>query len=389
MTLVSKKYKMKNQSHSIDQNKIKVICDHLCDKIEDVLDHFGLEYRMNHKFVSMACPIHNGDNDSALNLYYTGEDYRGNWKCRSHKCEEHFKSSIIGFIRGILSRQQYNWSKHGDKTVTFKEALDYATKLSNIDIDSIDVSHIDNNKSKFVHNTKIFIPDNKTTNNGISREHVRRSLIIPSKYFMERGFDANILDKYDIGDCIADNKEMSGRAVVPIYDDSGEKMIGCSGRSTRTKCDHCKSFHASSECPDQYNIWKYSKWKHSSGIKTEECLYNIWYAKEYIQKLGFVILVESPGNVWKLEENNIHNSVCLFGAHLTDKQKMLLDISGAMTIVVIMDSDDAGDKARDIIDKKCSRTYNIRHIRVSKNDIAEMTNSEIKDEIYNKIEDLL
>lgn len=389
MTLGLTKYKMKNQLNSIDQNKIKVVCDKLCDKIEDVLDHFGLEYRMNHKFVSMACPIHNGDNDSALNLYYVGEDYKGNWKCRTHKCEEHFKGSIIGFIRGILSRQQYGWSKHGDKIVSFKEAVDYATKLANIDINNIDVSHIDKNKTKFVNHTKIFIPENKTTHNAINRELVRKSLAIPSKYFIDRGFSADILDKYDVGDCVSVNKEMSGRAVVPIYEDSGQLMIGCSGRAIGHKCITCNTFHSTKNCPDDYHAWKYSKWKHSSGIKTQECLYNIWYAKEYIQKLGFVILVESPGNVWKLEENNIHNAVALFGAHLTDKQKMLLDISGAMTIVVIMDSDEAGEKARAIINKKCNRTYNIRHITVSKNDIGDMSNAEIQNEIIDKIKDLL
>lgn len=389
MTLGLKKYKMKNQLNSIDQNKIKIVCDKLCDKIEDVLDHFGLEYRINNKFISMACPIHNGDNDSALNLYYVGEDYKGNWKCRTHKCEEHFKGSIIGFIRGILSRKEYNWTKGGEQTISFKQALEYATKLADIDINSIEVSKIDTNKNKFVHNTKIFISDKKENKPTITRQQVRKSLKIPSDYFISRGFSAEILDKYDVGDCLVDNKEMSGRAVVPIYDDSGSNMIGCSGRSRYNKCEKCKSYHADDTCPDDYNIWKYSKWKHSSGIKTQECLYNIWNAKEYIQKLGFVILVESPGNVWKLEENNIHNSVALFGANLTDKQKMLLDISGAMTIVVIMDSDDAGNKARELVDKKCNRTYNIRHITVSKNDIAEMSNTDIKNEIYDKIKDLL
>ncbi|NDC71851.1 MAG: hypothetical protein EBZ62_00150, partial [Sphingobacteriia bacterium] len=32
------------------------------------------------------------------------------------------------------------------------------------------------------------------------------------------------------------------------------------------------------------------------------------------------IIVESPGNVWRLEENGIHNSVALFGSSLSDRQ---------------------------------------------------------------------
>lgn len=389
MTLDLKNHKMKKPYRSIDQNKLKVVCDKLCDKIEDVLDHFGLEYKLNQKFVSMPCPIHNGDNDGALNLYYVGEDYRGNWKCRSHKCEEHFKSSIIGFIRGILSRQKHQWSKPGDSTVNFNEALEYATKLANLDLNKIEVSNIDKNKTQFINTAKILNTPKTEHKNLINRQQVRKFLSIPSQYFLNRGFSEQILDKYDVGDCLNSNKEMNNRAVVPIYDDKFEYMLGCSGRSIFDKCDNCKSYHNGEICPGQYDLWKYSKWRHSKGIKTQECLYNIWYAKEYIQKSGCVILVESPGNVWKLEENNIHNSVCLFGANLTDKQKMLLDISGAMTIITIMDSDEAGEKARDLIYKKCHRTYNIKNITVSKNDIAELNNDEIQIEIIEKIKDLL
>jgi 5S rRNA maturation endonuclease (ribonuclease M5) len=56
-----------------------------------------------------------------------------------------------------------------------------------------------------------------------------------------------------------------------------------------------------------------------------------------------------------------------------------------MRLIVIMDSDDAGEKAREQIEKKCSRTYNIQHIRLSKNDIADMTPEEINQEIKAKI----
>ena len=59
--------------------------------------------------VSMACPIHQGDNSSALNLYIEGDSYRANWKCRTHQCEKTFKGSILGFTRGLLSYQKYNW----------------------------------------------------------------------------------------------------------------------------------------------------------------------------------------------------------------------------------------------------------------------------------------
>lgn len=374
--------KKMNKSTSVDQNKIKIVCDKVCDRIDDLLSHFNLEYRDNGRFITMACPIHSGDNDSALNLYHTGDNYRGNWKCRTHHCEEIFKGSIIGFIRGVLSNNKYNWHKHGDSACSFQEALDFATNFLNLSLKDIKVSKVAKDKSAFVSNSKILTNNTQLNIPIISRDKVRKNLSIPSKYFIQRGFSQEILDKYDVGDCLSQTKEMSNRAVVPIYDQHYSTMIGCTGRSIFNKCDSCKAFHdIKDDCPNEDNAWKMSKWKHSSGFKTQDSLYNFWFAKDYIKETGSAILVESPGNVWKLEENNIHNSVALFGSNLSDRQKTILDTSGAMNLIVIMDNDEAGEKARKQIDNKCSRTYNIKHIKINSNDIAELTPLEIKNQI--------
>lgn len=376
------KIKKMKKSTSIDQNKIKIICDQLCDRIEDLLSVLDLEYKINHKFISMSCPIHGGDNIGALNLYHIGDSYRGNWKCRTHHCEEIFKASIIGFIRGVISHRKYGWNKHGDNACSFEEAVDYATSFLNISLKDIKISNLNKDKTLFINSSKVLCNTQKTQHNLIDRSIVRKSLNIPSKYFISRGFSAEILDKYDVGDCDNKLKEMYERAVVPIYDQEYLGMIGCTGRSWFEKCSTCKAFHnPKSECPNDEYAWKQSKWKHNSGFKTQESLYNFWFAKEYIKESGQVILVESPGNVWKLEENGIHNSVALFGSNLTDRQKTILDTSGAMSLIIIMDSDEAGDKARKQIYDKCHRVYNIHNIKVYKNDIAEMSSEEIEQEI--------
>ena len=99
---------------SIDQNKLKVLCDKLSDRAEELFDFFDIEYIANDRYITSSCPIHGGDNATALNLYYVGEEYRGNWKCRTHHCERVFMGSIIGFVRGILSHKKLNWRKKGD-----------------------------------------------------------------------------------------------------------------------------------------------------------------------------------------------------------------------------------------------------------------------------------
>ena len=68
-------------------------------------------------------------------------------------------------------------------------------------------------------------------------------------------------------------------------------------------------------------MWIHSKWRHNKDFKTQEHLYNMWFAKEFIQSTRTAIIVESPGNVWRLEEAGIHNSVAIFGTNLSIKQK--------------------------------------------------------------------
>lgn len=377
----------KTKSNSHNQHKLKILSDRVCDRIEDLLSYFDIEYRACGKFLSMSCPIHGGDNTSAFNLYPDGEKYRGNWKCRTHGCEEIFRSSILGFIRGVLSHQDYGWSKNGDKAYSFDEAIKFAEKFLNQRVDDIkiDKTHIEkntfSNTVSLIANTEV----DSSASNTVKRQHIRNSLAIPSQYFIERGFSPEILDKYDIGDCLNSTKEMNNRAVVPVYDMDYKFMTGCSGRSIFNKCDKCNHFH-NNECPNQNELYKYSKWRHSLNFKSQNNLYNFWFAKEHIKNSKTAIIVESPGNVWKLEEAGIHNSVGIFGTNLSNYQKMLLDTSGAMTLIIAMDNDEPGHKAAESIISKCHKIYNIHKLSISSNDIGSMSIEQINQEILPQLQ---
>ena len=374
----------KQKSHSLDQSQLKILGDLLCDDIESLLATLGIEsYKNLGKMISMSCPIHGGDNESAFNLYHQGEHYRGNWKCRTHKCEETFKGSIIGFIRGCLSHNSYGWNEPGDKVCSFHEAINFATAFANQDITKLKISKKAKEKNSFINTVKYINTNSLTNENKIPRSFIKNNLQIPSSYFISRGFSKEILEKYDVGECLTQGKEMFNRAVVPVYDSEYKYMVGCSGRSLFEKCLKCKSFHKDDEdCPDTEQAWKLSKWKHSYKFKSEEHLYNFWFAKKHIKETSKVILVESPGNVWRLEEAGIHNSVAIFGSSLGDRQKMILDTSGAMTIITIMDNDEAGHKAASQIFNKCSKTYNVINIPLSYPDVACMNIEQIKQELY-------
>ena len=367
-------------SHSINQGSLKNICDKLCDRIEDLLEHFDIDYRENHNFYSMCCPIHEGDNASAVNIYHIGDSYRGNWVCRTHSCEKVFVNSILGFVRGVLSRRNLNWQEKGDKAVPFNEVVRFVEQFLGLKIED-DEKLYDNEKQKFLSTVSILSNKPKTEENAfaLDRDKVKSMLNIPSQYFIDRGFSKEILTKYDVGDCIKSNKPMSYRAVVPIYDNDFNHMLGCSGRSIYDKCQQCSSYHDhAARCPSPEVSFAYSKWRHSKGFKTDNSLYNYWYAKKHIKKTHSAILVESPGNVWKLEMSGIHNSLAIYGSSLSTKQKMLLDMSGAMTLFVLTDNDEAGQKCRESIEKQCSKIYNIKHLYATESDVGEMEVEEIQ-----------
>lgn len=382
---------MRKKSPLIDQAKLKVVCDDLCDNIQSLMEHLDLDYDSRPKMLSMCCPIHEGDNRSALNIYHEGDSYRGNWKCRTHGCEQIFKGSIIGFVRGVISRRKYNWEKDGDDMCSFNEALDYCLGFLKKDIKHIKISKADKDKRLFTSVVGHIKNDNSATEKSfVTRGQVRKSLSVPAQYFIDRGFSAKILDKYDVGLCDKPDKEMYNRAVAPIYDIDYRYLVGCSGRSIFEKCPSCASYHNPNDnCPSEAEKWKYSKWKHSKNLKSQNHLYNFWLAKEHILKDRTVIIVESPGNVWKLEEHNIHNSVAIFGSSLSDRQKIILDSSGAMNIVILTDNDEAGLKAATQIKNKCQNTYRIFTPKISKPDIAEMTSDEIDKQIREPIKNII
>ena len=373
-----------------DQAKLKILCDDLCDHIEEVLDYFGLEYKTSNKMVSMSCPIHGGDNIGAISLYTHGDSYRGNWKCRTHNCEQVFKGSVLGFIRGILSHQKHNWIKSGDTTCSFQETIDFVTTFLRKDLKDIKISNSSRNKQRFSNIISNISNTSQKTESLVTREIIRKNLIIPATYFINRGFSVDILNKYDVGLCDKPNKEMSNRVVAPIYDNDYRFMVGCTGRSIFEKCIDCGSFHnQSDECPPEETLYLYSKWKHSANFKSQNHLYNYWFAKEHIKEQSTVIVVESPGNVWRLAEAGIHNSVAIFGSSLSDRQKMLLDASGAMSIIILTDNDNAGRQAALQIQQKCKNTYKIYTPTISKADIGEMSIQEINTEIKPILDNIL
>ena len=372
----------------VDQEKLKMLSDEAVERFDELLEILGLELRRDQRMYYGSCPIHGGDRHNAFNLYHSGNVITGNWVCNTHQCQEIFKPTIIGFIRGVLSNQQCGWTGTGDTVFPFNKTVEFLLNFVKQDYDNLSVDLDGAEKRKIAdHTIRFYNRIKKDSKNKITRERIIQSLKIPARYYLDRKYSRKILEKYDVGYCNDTSKPMYKRCVVPIYDDDHKFMVGCTGRSINSECETCKTYHTSTmPCPLDEDKWKYSKWRHSKGFRGEDWLYNMWFARQYIFQTKCAILVESPGNVWRLEEAGIHNSLGLFGTTLSEGQLDSLNKCGAHSVVLIPDKDDAGKSSVEKITKALDKLYNITVIDIESGDVGEIPVDIVRRDIVPEIE---
>lgn len=329
---------------------------------EPLFDHFHIPYK-NLRRIHCPCLIHGGDNKNGMNIYLQGYRSPFVWKCRTHQCESVFKKTLVGFTRGLLSVDKCDW-RSSKRIYPFNETIKFLINLYKLDPAKLIPDPDQISKKIFLAQTA----QSEEKKGQFSRESIRDRLVIPSQYFIDREFSPEILDKYDVGISRKIGGSMTDRIIVPVYDEDF-KYIGCSGRSFYEECQKCFSYHKDScqSCGKSY----FSKWKHSNDLGN--FLYNFWYAKPFITTSSTAILVESPGNVWRLEEAGIRNSVAMFGVNFTEAQQLLLDKCGVMDLVLVLDGDKAGREGTEEIIEKCGKYYNFKTIEIpTGKDVADL-----------------
>lgn len=341
---------------TLTQNKIYAISEKMLNVLPNFLERMGIEYLEYPNRFSFPCPIHGGDNQEGCSIFTDGTTAKGNWQCWTKHCEEEFTNNIFGFIRGVVSQRR-------KKKISINETASFCIdflgeKLSDIS-DDVPVKKLDI--------LEVFHRQPEKIYTGISRETIRSKLDIPSSYFIKRGFLQETLNKFDVGLCLEQNKPMSNRAVAPIYDDAFE-YVGCAGRAIT---DDIKP-----------------KWLYSKGFK-KTVLYGLNLAKNKIKETQSIIIVEGQGDVWRLHEAGYEQSVGIFGCTISDDQLVLLENSGALNLIILTDSDEAGQTAYNKIVKKCGRRFNYYRPQISGKDVGEMTIEKLKEELEPQLKGVL
>lgn len=325
------------------------------ERVETLLAYFGVDHVEFPNRLAFACPIHGGDNSEACCIFTDGMTSKGNWKCFTHSCEEQYINNMFGFVRGCLSRRD-------GREYTMMETAKFCSEFLKTDLADIEDAPIKSFRSMDVFSRNI-VRDQA----NISRPEIRSKIQIPSEYYIRRGYTESVLDKFDVGECLAQGQPMSNRVVVPVYDEE-HNYCGCVGRSIK---EHIQP-----------------KWLHSQGFR-KNILYGLNLAKNAIMDSRTAILVEGQGDVWRLHEAGLEVAVGIFGASINDDQLLLLEKSGAMNLVILTDSDEAGQKAYEQIVKKCGRRFNYIRPTISQKDVGDMTIQEIKEELYPQLKGII
>ena len=111
-------------------------------------------------------------------------------------------------------------------------------------------------------------------------------------------------------------------------------------------------------------------------------------ASDYIKKYQTVILVEGQGDVWRMHEAGYKSCVGIFGSSINEDQLLLLEQSGTLNVIILTDSDEAGNKACSQIIKKCGRRFNYYRPNISTKDVGDMSIDQIKEELHPQLKGL-
>lgn len=366
MALTTKSTIKKNRfNKSLTRQEKIVLNQKLTDKARDLLEYFNIKYADYESYISMTCPIHDGaDNPSAFSICTDSDDEMyGLWRCWTRGCEQSHSHDMLGLIQALMEISS-------EKKVKFPEVIKFAVNFVDISSEELNSTSKQEQYTVFDKFTKAVERQPKKSGTNVTRKDVRGSLTRPASYYINRGFDENILDKFDVGVCLDKNKPMYNRVVAPVYDDDFGYMVGCVGRT-------------------QHENHNGRKWVNSKHFHTGSYLYGYWLAKEKIRETKTIILVEGQGDVWRLHEAGIENAVGIFGSSLSDSQCRTLETSGAFNLVIMTDNDEAGEKAKGSIKNKCSRIFNIVEPEYTHKDVGDMTVLEIESKIKPQLQGMI
>jgi 5S rRNA maturation endonuclease (ribonuclease M5) len=337
---------------------LKKIKQKLNENCELVFNKLGMKYEKFGDNIYCTCPVHD-DSDNPRAFSYSVN--KGIWKCWTRDCQHQYKNDIFGLIIGALSKQN-------NDTVDFSKALRWSCDLL-----QIDNTYTGSSKKIKTEETKEddFINLVSTINqNNEQYEHKKIDLqcnsIMPSRYFINRGFTGETLNYFGVGDCEESGSKMRNRAIIPIHDDSGKDFVGMIGRATK-----------------EYISPKFLLYP--KGFDKRHFFYNYHRAIPRAIETSCLFIAEGQGDVWRLYEAGVHNAVSIFGKTISKEQEQKLIKLPITHLIILTDNDQAGREAKVQIKRQLSRYYKLTFPKIPHKDVGDMSITQIQNDVLSKL----
>lgn len=277
-----------------------------------ILDKLGIEYNDRGSLIQATCPCkqHGGDGDNTTAFSWRTDI--GYWMCWTHHCQDRFGNDVFGLIRGVLD-------------CDFPKAVRW---LANVLGDDVNVDNLPTLAPRKK-------PGELHVHNPLDETRLKFLKKHP-QYLLNRGYDASVLDKYDVGAWNRVGSYMHDRVIFPVRDHE-DFLVGFTGRTV-----HDKSWFIDREL--NYAKWLHGRYydrlpKDDDPFFTGSVLFNLYRAKTYLQPHRRLILVEGPLDGLKLEMYGIYNWVASLSTAFGPAHRSLLVQHGVSDLYVAYDND--------------------------------------------------
>lgn len=276
--------------------------------METILDHLGLEYRMDGGWICLRCIFHNGEK---FNLKFRGDSFYCFSECRR-------QYSIFDIVMKANS-------------VSFPESIEWVANLIGIDQDEIQCFEEKKELNEHLKTLKRLAEasiSRKVEYTQISEEKI--GIITPEKHpwITKQGFTEETLEYFGIG--YGESGPLEGRITFPIDSPDG-KIISISGRMPNYEKVGLPKYFIISHSQVNNTLWNYSRL--DKDIKN-------------------IFVVEGFKSVMALYQNGYKNAVATIGASLSKVKKDLL-LKLAVPITVICDNDKVGEQLGQQVYNQC------------------------------------
>ena len=298
-----------------------------------VLKHYGeSEIQDFGDTLRLGCPIHGSSNPTSFVIHKDNKL----WYCHS-TC--HTGGDLIDFVMQM-------------DDVDFVTARDKIKQITGSNITTNEHKDaIQINTEKFIKATQ------KHTTNDVLPYDMPNVKLVPLKTFRGmdeqtvKHFEVSYAEVFPIENSQGKHVNLYDRLVFPIY--SNNQLVGVSLRRVNNK--------------------DFAKWYHvPKGLHVGNILYNF----DAITPFNDIYVVEGITDVLKLHSIGLKNTVCTFGANLSNQQEKLL-LQVAENVVLCYDGDTAGKTGMEKIRERLKYKVNLFIVDLEGGDPCDYSDEEL------------